>query len=91
MTICTSAPFFINKRDNGAKELPITDLRMTRFNISLEAGVALVMYAIGHHLGGEIFIPKIPSYHIQDVATAIAPNLRRWKWASVRERSCTRR
>ena len=48
---------------------------MTRFNISLEAGVALVMYAIGHHLGGEIFIPKIPSYHIQDVATAIAPNL----------------
>lgn len=68
-------PFFINKRDNGAKELPITDLRMTRFNISLEAGVALVMYAIGHHLGGEIFIPKIPSYHIQDVATAIAPNL----------------
>ena len=39
-------PFFINKRDSGAKELPITDMRMTRFNISLEAGVALVMYAI---------------------------------------------
>lgn len=52
-------PFFINKRDNGAKELPITDMRMTRFNISLEAGVALVMYAIGHHLGGEIFGMKI--------------------------------
>lgn len=68
-------PFFINKRDNGAKELPITDMRMTRFNISLEDGVALVMFAIGHHLGGEIFIPKIPSYHIKDVATAIAPNL----------------
>ena len=68
-------PFFINKRDSGAKELPITDMRMTRFNISLEAGVALVMYAIGHHLGGEIFIPKIPSYRIKDVATAIAPNL----------------
>ncbi len=50
-------------------------MRMTRFNISLEAGVAMVMYAIGHHLGGEIFIPKIPSYHIKDVATAIAPNL----------------
>ena len=64
-------PFFINKRDNGATELPITDMRMTRFNISLEAGVAMVMYAIGHHLGGEIFIPKIPSYRIQDVATAI--------------------
>ncbi len=68
-------PFFINKRDNGATELPITDIRMTRFNISLEAGVAMVMYAIKHHLGGEIFIPKIPSYHIKDVATAIAPNL----------------
>ena len=68
-------PFFINKRDSGAKELPITDMRMTRFNISLQAGVDLVMFAIGHHLGGEIFIPKIPSYHIVDVAKAIAPNL----------------
>ena len=68
-------PFFINKRDGGVKELPITDMRMTRFNISLQAGVDLVMYAIGHHLGGEIFIPKIPSYHITDVATAIAPTL----------------
>lgn len=48
---------------------------MTRFNISLEAGVNLVMFAIGHHLGGEIFIPKIPSYRITDVAKAIAPNL----------------
>lgn len=68
-------PFFINKRDSGATELPITDMRMTRFNISLEAGVDLVLWAIEHHLGGEIFIPKIPSYHIKDVATAIAPNL----------------
>ena len=68
-------PFFINKRDSGAKELPITDMRMTRFNISLQAGVDLVMYAIGHHLGGEMFIPKIPSYHIADVARAIAPEL----------------
>lgn len=68
-------PFFINKRDSGAKELPITHMGMTRFNISLEAGVALVMYAIGHHLGGEIFIPKIPSYRIVDVARAIAPSL----------------
>ena len=67
--------FFIHKRDNGVKELPITDMRMTRFNISLQAGVDLVMYAIGHHLGGEIFIPKIPSYHIVDVAKAIAPNI----------------
>lgn len=68
-------PFFINKRDGGATELPITDMRMTRFNISLQAGVDLVMYTIGHHLGGEIFIPKIPSYHIVDIAKAIAPNL----------------
>ena len=68
-------PFFINKRDSGVKELPITDMRMTRFNISLQAGVDLVMFAIGHHLGGEIFIPKIPSNHIVDVAKAIAPNL----------------
>ncbi len=68
-------PFFINRRDSGAKELPITDKRMTRFNISLQSGVDLVMFAIGHHLGGEIFVPKIPSYHIVDVATAIAPNL----------------
>lgn len=68
-------PFFINKRDSGATELPITNMKMTRFNISLEAGVELVMFAIGHHLGGEIFIPKIPSYHIVDVAKAIAPNL----------------
>ena len=68
-------PFFISRRDAGAKELPITDMRMTRFNISLEAGVDLVLWAIEHHLGGEIFIPKIPSYHIKDVATAIAPNL----------------
>ena len=65
-------PFFLNKRDQGAAELPITNMKMTRFNISLEAGV---MFAIGHHLGGELFIPKIPSYHIVDVAKAIAPNL----------------
>ena len=68
-------PFFIKLRDDGAKELPITDMRMTRFNISLQEGVDLVMWALGHHLGGEIFIPKIPSYKITDVAKAIAPNL----------------
>ncbi len=69
-------PFFMKLRDSGAEELPITDMNMTRFNISLEAGVALVMFAIGHHLGGEIFIPKIPSYRIVDVAKAIAPNMK---------------
>ena len=68
-------PFFIGRRDSGATELPITDMRMTRFNISLQEGVDLVMWALGNHLGGEIFIPKIPSYHIKDVATAIAPGL----------------
>jgi len=68
-------PFFIHKKRSGATELPITDMRMTRFNISLQEGVDLVMYAIEHHLGGEIFIPKIPSYHITDVAKAIAPDL----------------
>lgn len=68
-------PFFMKKRDEGATELPITDMRMTRFNISLEEGVDLVMWALGHHLGGELFIPKIPSYRITDVAKAIAPNL----------------
>lgn len=68
-------PFFVKKRDEGADFLPITDMRMTRFNISLEEGVAMVMYAIEHHLGGEIFIPKIPSYKITDVAVAIAPNM----------------
>lgn len=64
-------PFFMDKRKDGV--LPITHPDMTRFNISLQAGVDLVMYAIGHHLGGEIFVPKIPSYKIMDVATAIAP------------------
>lgn len=68
-------PFFISKRDEGAKELPITDMRMTRFNISLQEGVDLVMFALKNNLGGEIFIPKIPSYHITDVAKAIAPEL----------------
>lgn len=68
-------PLFIKLRDEGARELPITDSRMTRFNISLEEGVGLVMWALGHHLGGELFIPKIPSYRITDVAKAIAPNL----------------
>lgn len=68
-------PFFQEKVKEGAKELPITDMRMTRFNITLEEGVQLVLFALRHHLGGEIFIPKIPSYHICDVARAIAPDL----------------
>src|SRR3954471_533613 len=65
-------PFFLEKRKDGV--LPITHPDMTRFNISLEEGVDLVLYALEHAWGGEIFVPKIPSYRITDVATAIGPN-----------------
>lgn len=66
-------PFFINKRKEGF--LPITDPNMTRFNISLDGGVDMVLHALEHAWGGEIFVPKIASYKIGDVATAIAPSL----------------
>ena len=66
-------PFFIKKAKEG-NELPITSLEMTRFNISLEDGVGMVLWAIEHALGGEIFVPKISSYKIETVARAIAPN-----------------
>lgn len=65
-------PFFLRKRHDGV--LPITDERMTRFNITLEEGVNLVLYALENMWGGEIFVPKIPSYRIMDVAEAIAPH-----------------
>ncbi|MCH2022910.1 MAG: UDP-N-acetylglucosamine 4,6-dehydratase (inverting) [Saprospiraceae bacterium] len=65
-------PFFMNKRSEGV--LPITDASMTRFNISLTDGVEMVINAINNAWGGEIFVPKIPSYKITDVATAIGPN-----------------
>lgn len=65
-------PFFIKKKKDG--KLPITDASMTRFNISLQGGVDMVMHAMEHAWGGEIFIPKIPSYRITDVATAVAPD-----------------
>ncbi|MFD0763850.1 UDP-N-acetylglucosamine 4,6-dehydratase (inverting) [Mucilaginibacter lutimaris] len=65
-------PFFLSKRDSGV--LPITDEKMTRFNISLEDGVKMVLHALEHSWGGEIFVPKIPSYRIGDVAEAIGPN-----------------
>lgn len=64
-------PFFMKKKVEG--KLPITDASMTRFNISLQGGVDMVMHAIEYAWGGEIFIPKIPSYNITDVAEAIAP------------------
>ncbi len=66
-------PFFIGKAKNG-EDLPITHREMTRFNISLEEGVEMVMWAIENAIGGEIFVPKIPSYNIETVAKAIAPN-----------------
>lgn len=65
-------PFFIKKREEGI--LPITVSSMTRFNISLQGGVDMVLHALEHAWGGEIFIPKIPSYRIMDVAMAIGPN-----------------
>lgn len=64
-------PFFLNKRREG--KLPITDPNMTRFNITLGGGVDMVMHALEHAWGGELFVPKIPSYRILDVAEAIGP------------------
>jgi len=65
-------PFFMEKKKSGV--LPITHEDMTRFNISLEDGVELVFYALANAWGGEIFVPKIPSYRILDVAKAIGPD-----------------
>lgn len=64
-------PFFLDRRNTG--KLPITDPNMTRFNISLKDGVDFVLRALNESLGGEIFVPRIPSYRIGDVAEAIAP------------------
>lgn len=67
-------PFFINKAKTGV--LPITDLAMTRFNIPLIEGVEMVLWTLENALGGEILVPKIPSYRIGDVAEAVGPNCR---------------
>ena len=64
-------PFFLDRRKSGV--LPITDPAMTRFNISLAEGVQMVLWALENAGGGEIFVPKIPSYRIVDVAAAVAP------------------
>jgi len=64
-------PFFLERRKTGI--LPITDPAMTRFNISLQEGVDMVLWTLENAKGGEIFVPKIPSYHITDVAKAIGP------------------
>ena len=65
-------PFFLKKAKTGV--LPITDPSMTRFNISLSEGVDMVLWALQNALGGELFVPKIPSYRITDVAEAIGPS-----------------
>lgn len=67
-------PFFQNIIDSGKKELPITDIRMTRFWISLEQGVELVIKALNEAKGGETFISKIPSFKITDLAKAMCPD-----------------
>ena len=66
-------PFFLKKKGEG--KLPITDSKMTRFNISLSEGVEMVLNSLKHAWGGEIFIPKISSYKITDVANAINPDV----------------
>lgn len=67
-------PFFKTLIDSGKKELPITDFRMTRFWITLDQGVDLVFKAIEEAKGGEIYVSKIPSYKITDLAKAMLPN-----------------
>lgn len=64
-------PFFLKRKETGV--LPITDSTMTRFNISLADGVKMVLHALEHAWGGELFVPKIPSYRITDLAEAIGP------------------
>jgi len=65
-------PFYLERKKNGV--LPITDPAMTRFNISLQEGVDMVLWALENAQGGEIFVPKIPSYRITDLAMAIGPD-----------------
>ncbi|PAW77436.1 MAG: UDP-N-acetylglucosamine 4,6-dehydratase (inverting) [Verrucomicrobia bacterium Tous-C9LFEB] len=68
-------PFFKNLLANKATEMPITDARMTRYNITLQEGVDFVIRSFERMQGGELFVPKIPSFRITDLATAIAPHL----------------
>jgi UDP-N-acetylglucosamine 4,6-dehydratase len=65
-------PFFQEKKKSGV--IPITDARMTRFNITLDQGVDFVINSFDRMWGGELFVPKIPSYKIVDVAKAVAPD-----------------
>lgn len=67
-------PFFLEKRASG--ELPITDASMTRFSISVDEGVNMVLWTLENAWGGEVMVPKIPSYRITDVAEAVGPECR---------------
>lgn len=66
-------PYFLELKRTGTGVLPITDPNMTRFNISVQEGVNMVLWAIENAWGGEILVPKIPSYRVTDVAVAIDP------------------
>ena len=68
-------PFFLHKRKEGV--LPITDPRMTRFNITLNEAIDMVLWAVKHSQGGEIFVPRIPSYRITDLAEAVCPECKK--------------
>jgi len=67
-------PFFLERKKNGV--LPVTDERMTRFNITLQQGVGFVIKCLERMWGGELFVPKIPSYRILDLVEAISPKIR---------------
>ncbi len=66
---------FFKKKEIGGRYLPITDVRMTRFIITMQQVIESVLYAVSHHIGGEIFVPKTTSYSITDLATVIAPEM----------------
>jgi len=68
-------PFFLERRASGM--LPVTDGAMTRFNISLQEGVDMVLWSLEHAWGGEVLVPKIPSYRVVDVAEAVGPECAR--------------
>lgn len=77
-------PFFAEQLERGVEELPVTDQRMTRFWIHLETGVKLVIHALKNASGGEVFIAKIPSFNIVDLAQAMNPG-RPYKEVGIRE------
>lgn len=67
-------PFFLKKRDDGV--LPVTDEKMTRFSITLQEGVDFVLHCLDRMFGGELFVPKLPSFRILDLTQAVAPQAR---------------